>query len=177
MPKTKKDIIRRLKERGVKFNYRLFIKRQEENFIPDPIGAEGRELLYPDYTEDLLMYIEKSKAEGDTLGQIKKRLDERTEERLKICRLLGVKDEGQSFERHYLEKGTFIVSFYSDQVIFFLVKHPDGIISFDYKLEVVKQKIMPLEEYGQQVSRLAFKKAKEEQKVLGSHEIINSIFF
>ncbi len=176
MPKTKKQILKRLNDEGIKYNYRLFISRQEQGFIPDPVGADGKELLYLDYTVDLLRHIEKSKSSGETLEQIKKRLDERTEERLKICKILGVKDEGQSFQRNYLEKGFVILSFYGDRVVFYLVNHPDGLITYDYNLEVVKQKAMDFKEYSNYVARLALEKAKE-SKILTGNEIINAVFF
>ncbi|MFW9824715.1 MAG: hypothetical protein ACFFE4_17365 [Candidatus Thorarchaeota archaeon] len=176
MPKTKKQILRRLNDEGIKYNYRLFISRQEWGFIPDPVGADGKELLYPDYTVDLLRHIETSKNSGETLEQIKKRLDERTEERLKICKILGAKDEGQSFQRHYLEKGFVILSFYRDRVVFYLVDHPDGLITYDFKLEVVKQKSMSLKEYSNFVAGLALEKAKE-SKILSGYEIIDAVFF
>lgn len=186
---TRDQIIKQFEKSKYKISGITFDYYRRLNLIPSPEGRKDRKGLYPDYTIRIIRDIKELQEQGFSLDKIKELTKEtanyivnaRKERYNQVGQYLGLKNEGQTYSVSHLKDNSIgldgvVTAVYPDKITWFNVSHPHPTIKFNRELKVIEQKTLTMEEYGEFISFLAVKVAKEEHRGMEDKDIFKALF-
>jgi DNA-binding transcriptional MerR regulator len=153
-------IIQRIQNAGVSMGKRHFVYLQERGLVPqsERVWSDRRTVLFPDWTVERMLSIERLRAAGVSWPEIKRRIEgklavgERGERFQAICKLLEIDADsatGYMVQELYPanEEKYFLIKVFSGDIVHILKTAPFDPVFLPDHVEVLARKVVPAKEF------------------------------